>query len=79
MYKMDLRLNNLQWLICHKTKPNQTKPKQYLQVKIVLVFKDILPLEVCKIIDINYLFDRAFSYEALIGDHLHSRNCIRDL
>ena len=24
MYKQDLVLNNLQWLICHKTKPNQT-------------------------------------------------------
>ena len=24
MYKMDLALNNLQRLICHKTKPNQT-------------------------------------------------------
>ena len=24
MYKMDLILNNLQWLICHKTKLNQT-------------------------------------------------------
>ena len=23
MYKMDLELNNLQWLICHQTKPNQ--------------------------------------------------------
>ena len=23
MYKKDLALNNLQWLICHKTKPNQ--------------------------------------------------------
>ena len=22
--KLDLALNNLQWLICHKTKPNQT-------------------------------------------------------
>ena len=22
MYKKDLALNNLQWLICHKTKPN---------------------------------------------------------
>ena len=22
--KMHLALNNLQWLICHKTKPNQT-------------------------------------------------------
>ena len=25
---MDLALNNQQWLICHKTKPNQTKPNQ---------------------------------------------------
>ena len=25
MYKEDLALNNLQWLICHKTKANQTK------------------------------------------------------
>ena len=22
-YKQDLALNNLQWLICHKTQPNQ--------------------------------------------------------
>ena len=25
MYKKDLAFNNQQWLICHKTKPNQTK------------------------------------------------------
>ena len=25
MCKKDLALNNLQWLICHKTKPNKTK------------------------------------------------------
>ena len=25
MFKEDLALNNLQWLICHKTQPNQTK------------------------------------------------------
>ena len=25
MYKKDFALNNLQWLICHKTTPNQTK------------------------------------------------------
>ena len=30
MYKEDLTLNNLQWLICHKTKPNQTKLNQIL-------------------------------------------------
>ena len=28
MYKPDLALNKPQWLICHKTKPNQTKPNQ---------------------------------------------------
>ena len=26
VYKEDLVLNDLQLLICHKTKPNQTKP-----------------------------------------------------
>ena len=26
MYKEDLALNNPQWLICHKTKQNQSKP-----------------------------------------------------
>ena len=26
--KMDLVLNNQQWLICHKTKENQTKQNQ---------------------------------------------------
>ncbi len=26
MHKEDLALSNLQWLICHKTKTNQTKP-----------------------------------------------------
>ena len=29
MYKSDLALNDLQWLIGHKTKPNQTKPYMY--------------------------------------------------
>ena len=24
---VDLALNNVQWLICYKTKPNHTKPK----------------------------------------------------
>ena len=26
MYKEDLALINLQWLICHKTQPNKTQP-----------------------------------------------------
>ena len=28
MKTCDLTLNNLQWLMCHKTKPNQTKPNK---------------------------------------------------
>ena len=28
MSKQDLALNNKQWLIYHKTKPNQTQPNQ---------------------------------------------------
>ena len=27
MYKEDLALNNLEWLICHQTKPKQTFSK----------------------------------------------------
>ena len=34
MYKEDLALNNLQWLICHKTKPNQTKTKERITQKL---------------------------------------------
>ena len=35
IYKQDLALNNLQCLICHKTKPNQTKPKPNLENKAI--------------------------------------------
>ena len=31
MYKMDLALDNLQWLICLKTKPNQGGKNSYKQ------------------------------------------------
>ena len=34
MYKQDLVLNNLQWLVCHKTQPNQTKPTYLRNEKI---------------------------------------------
>ena len=33
MYKKDLALNNLQWLICHKTQPIQIKPNQTIESK----------------------------------------------
>ena len=50
MYKEDLALNNLQWLICHKTQLNQTKFAEKLNLFHILFFverlaKYILPLE----------------------------------
>ena len=45
MYIEDLLLNNLKWLICHKSKPNQTKPnfckntlKQHIYMYIFIFF-----------------------------------------
>ena len=32
MYKKDLALNNLQWLICHPTKRNQTESTNRIQI-----------------------------------------------
>ena len=37
MYKEDLALNNLQWLICHRTKPNQTEDCWFSN-SIVVIF-----------------------------------------
>ena len=37
-YKKDLALNNLKWLICHKTKPNWTKPNQFTCLQIVYTY-----------------------------------------
>ena len=33
MYKEDLALNNLQWLICHKTQPNKIIYIYYICIK----------------------------------------------
>ena len=41
MYKKDLTLNNLQGLICYKTKPNQTKPNP---IDPIYMYKDDLAL-----------------------------------
>ena len=43
MYKEELALNNQQWLICHKTKPNkyiykERCPKSYARLQIEEVF-----------------------------------------
>ena len=37
MNRIDLALNNLQWLMCHKTELNQTK--QVLQKEQALIIK----------------------------------------
>ena len=36
MYKVSLVSNDLQWLICHKTKPNQTKPNDIYLIYICI-------------------------------------------
>ena len=41
MYKEDLALNNQQWLIRHKTKPNQTKQNH---VCLIYMYKEDLAL-----------------------------------
>ena len=39
MNKPDLAFNNLQWLICHKTKPTQTKLNQTNKIQYKAYFK----------------------------------------
>ena len=41
VYKKDLALNNRQWLICYKTKPNQTKPNH---IYLIYMYKEDLAL-----------------------------------
>ena len=36
-YKYDLVLDNLIWLICHKTQPNSTQPNQISYIYIYIV------------------------------------------
>ena len=52
MYKKDLALNNLQWLIGHETKPNQTNLRkldptrwQFLRINFKFEFKVVLLLD----------------------------------
>ena len=41
MYKNGLGINNLQWLICHKTKPNQSKLKWFYYIDALEVRKKV--------------------------------------
>ena len=88
MYKEDLALNNLQCLICHKTKPNQTKPNIcFLLGKLICLLqswklfsfsfsrKDIFLLfpKDCLIHSIFFSHDQ--SYSSLTGySHLKSKD-----
>ena len=38
---MDLALNNLQWLICHKMSPNQIIDLQYIYIKMALALNNL--------------------------------------
>ena len=40
MYKEDLALNNLQWLICHKTKPILIIDAQFYDIKYLFLFNN---------------------------------------
>ena len=42
MHKEDLALNNQQWLICHKIKPNQTKPYNILPPNLEYLYSTLL-------------------------------------
>ena len=42
MQKQNLVLNNEQWLISHKTKPNQTKPKNEIMLKNKHLFGNVI-------------------------------------
>ena len=41
MYQKDLALNNLQWLMCYKTQPNQPKPISKQLLFQVTIFNTI--------------------------------------
>ena len=44
MYKEDLALNNHQWLVCHKTKPNQKSFEVLKDLSLVLLMNKIFQI-----------------------------------
>ena len=42
MYKKNFALNNLQWLICHKSQPNKTIKTIRLVTKTLLILNRII-------------------------------------
>ena len=41
MYKQDLAFNNQQWLICHKTKPNQSNLLIPISLSLTQLFRSL--------------------------------------
>ena len=41
IYKQDLALNNQQWLICHQSKPNQTKPLNHEDSSLCMFWTNV--------------------------------------
>ena len=68
MNKKDLILNNLQWLIYHKTKPNRTKPIIYVVIYLficILQDVDLSSVYLCylnptKMVHLSEIFDCAW-------------------
>ena len=56
MYKEDLALNNLQWLICHKTKPNQIIYIEY----VCMLYRGKEPIHS---VTVNYLLTQVVHFD----------------
>ena len=52
MCKNGFGINNLQWLICNNTKPNQTKPPKS---KKVCVLKTVLVENIIKVLEMPHV------------------------
>ena len=73
MYKDDLALNTLQWLICYKTKSNQTKPNlKYFLAHSSIEFEYFF---------YTYLFDsyRYLTGTTTPGPNGSGSNCIEEV
>ena len=73
MYKGDLALNNLKWLICHKTQLNQTKCLQIIHIREEYLINSIVSIRitrnhftVCK----QMSFDNPFT-NYLLTNHIY--------
>ena len=77
MYKQDLALNDLQWLICHKTQPNRIKLYKNSYVNIynyshIFIYESIIFLHIFRVFILcTYIF-RGILYITYIISRLQS-------